>query len=54
LALYSQNALPGAERDSNWLAAPKGDLIPMLRMYCPKETPPSILDGMWKMPQSAS
>jgi hypothetical protein len=48
--LYRQTALPGAERDSNWLPAPRGDFIPMLRMYWPKETPPSIPDGIWKPP----
>ena len=48
--LYIQRASPGASRESNWLPAPTGKFILMLRMYWPKETPPSILDGSWKPP----
>ena len=50
MTLYSQTALPGAERDSNWLPAPRGDFIPMLRMYWPKERPPFIFEGSRKLP----
>jgi len=25
-------------------------LIPMLRLYWPKDTPPSIIDGTWQSP----
>jgi hypothetical protein len=49
--LYIQNESPGADKESNWLPAPKDKFILMLRMYWPKETPPSILDGTWKIPQ---
>jgi hypothetical protein len=38
-------------KESNWLPAPKGQFILMLRMYWPKEKPASILDGTWKVPQ---
>jgi hypothetical protein len=48
--LYIQRASPGASRESNWLPAPTGKFILMLRLYWPKETPPSILDGSWKPP----
>jgi hypothetical protein len=48
--LYLQNESPGKAKESNWLPAPKGKFIPMLRLYWPKETPPSILDGTWKPP----
>jgi hypothetical protein len=48
--LYLQNENPGPEKQSNWLAAPTGKFIPMLRLYWPKETPPSIIDGTWKIP----
>jgi hypothetical protein len=48
--LYLQAASPGAERESNWLPAPQGRFIPMLRLYWPNEKPPSILDGTWKPP----
>jgi hypothetical protein len=27
-----------------------GKFIPMLRLYWPKETPPSIIDGTWNIP----
>lgn len=50
LTLYFQNELPGQEKEANWLPAPKGDFIPMLRMYWPKEKDPSILNGAWKPP----
>lgn len=49
--LYLQATSPGAARESNWLPTPQsGKFIPMLRLYWPKETPPSILDGTWKPP----
>lgn len=50
LDLYIQNESPGADRESNWLPAPKGDFILMMRLYWPNETPPSILDGSWTPP----
>ena len=50
LTLYFQNESPGNAAEANWLPAPKGDFIPMLRMYWPKETSPSILNGTWKPP----
>jgi hypothetical protein len=48
--LYIQNESPGADKEANWLPAPKGKFILMLRLYWPKETPPSIIDGSWKIP----
>src|SRR5277367_2755027 len=48
--LYIQNESPGAAKESNWLPAPKGRFVLMLRLYWPKETPPSIIDGSWKPP----
>jgi hypothetical protein len=50
LTLYFQNESPGADKEANWLPAPKGEFIPMLRMYWPKETSPSILNGTWEIP----
>jgi hypothetical protein len=50
LTLYFQNESPGKAKQANWLPAPKGAFIPMLRMYWPQETPPSILDGTWQPP----
>jgi len=48
--LYIQNESPGADKEANWLPAPKGKFILMLRLYWPKDTPPSIIDGSWKIP----
>ena len=48
--LYLQAENPGPERESNWLPAPSGKFILMLRLYWPKEKPPSILDGTWVIP----
>ena len=48
--LYLQAESPGKAKEANWLPAPKGQFIPMLRLYWPKETPPSIIDGTWKPP----
>jgi hypothetical protein len=50
LTLYFQNESPGADKEANWLPAPKGDFIPMMRMYGPKDGSPSILNGSWKPP----
>ncbi|MBV8187902.1 MAG: DUF1254 domain-containing protein [Alphaproteobacteria bacterium] len=51
LTLYFQNESPGADKEANWLPAPKGPFIAMLRMYWPKEITPSILNGSWKPPR---
>ena len=48
--LYLQNENPGPEKQFNWLPAPAGKFILMLRLYWPKETPPSIVDGTWTIP----
>lgn len=48
--LYLQHENPGPEKESNWLPTPAGRFIPMLRLYWPKETPPSIIDGTWTIP----
>ena len=50
LTLYLQNESPGKEKEANWLPAPQGAFVLMLRMYWPKPTPPSIIDGTWKVP----
>lgn len=51
ITLYFQHESPGKDKEANWLPAPKGDFIPMLRMYWPKETKPSILNGTWVPPR---
>ncbi len=48
--LYLQAESPGKAREANWLPAPKAKFSPMLRLYYPSETPPSIIDGTWKPP----
>jgi hypothetical protein len=48
--LYLQHDDPGSDKQSNWLPAPEGRFVLMLRLYWPKEHRPSILDGTWKPP----
>ena len=48
--LYIQKDSPGADKESNWLPAPAGKFILMLRLYWPNQTKPSILDGSWVIP----
>lgn len=50
VTLYIQNESPGKDKESNWLPAPKGKFVLMMRLYWPKEKDPSILDGTWKVP----
>ncbi len=53
LTLYIQKDSPGAERESNWLPAPNDLIYLVMRLYWPKEIPPSILppgSGTWKPP----
>jgi len=35
-------------KEANWLPAPKAKFIPMMRLYWPSQTTPSIIDGSWK------
>ena len=48
--LYIQKDSPGPDKESNWLPAPPGRFILMMRLYWPKEKNPSILDGTWSPP----
>jgi hypothetical protein len=48
--LLIQHESPGPDKESNWLPAPVGKFVLMLRMYWPNENDPSILDGTWKIP----
>lgn len=47
LILYIQRESPGADKESNWLPAPNGPFMAVLRLYWPKE---EALDGRWKAP----
>ncbi len=51
--LYIQKESPGKDKEANWLPAPEGEFVLMMRLYWPKEKPPSILDGSWKPPHVA-
>jgi hypothetical protein len=53
LTLHIQNKSPGADKESNWLPAPNGDIYLVMRLYWPKTEAPSILppgEGTWKPP----
>ena len=47
LDIYIQNESPGADKESNWLPAPKGPLGVTMRLYAPKA---QALDGRWAPP----
>ena len=48
--LYIQHESPGPDKESNWLPAPEAKFVLMLRLYWPRETTPSIMDGTWTPP----
>ena len=48
--IYVQKDNPGTNKESNWLPAPAGRFVLMLRMYEPTTSPLSILDGSWRPP----
>ena len=50
VTLYVQSQAPGEDKKSNWLPAPQGKFVLMMRLYWPREKDPSILDGSWKIP----
>ncbi len=47
ITFYIQNTSPGKDKEANWLPAPNGPFMAVLRLYWPKE---SALDGTWKNP----
>jgi hypothetical protein len=48
--MYLQADSPGRDKEANWLPAPKGKFVLVMRIYSPRTTPPSILDGSWTPP----
>jgi hypothetical protein len=53
LTIYIQRESPGKAKEANWLPAPDGPIYLVMRLYWPKETPPSILPpgaGTWNPP----
>jgi hypothetical protein len=51
LDLYFQNQSPGAEKEANWLPAPKGPFNLTMRLYAPKN---DALTGKWNPPPVTS
>jgi len=47
LTIHVQNTSPGKDKESNWLPAPNGPFVLVLRMYWPKQ---EALNGAWKQP----
>jgi hypothetical protein len=47
LDLYFQSESPGADKEANWLPAPKGPFTLTLRLYAPMSAP---LTGKWNPP----
>ncbi len=53
VTIYIQKDVPSADKKANWLPAPDGPIYMVMRLYWPKESPPSILppgEGTWKPP----
>jgi hypothetical protein len=53
ITIHIQQNSPGAERESNWLPGPDGEIYLVLRLYWPKTQPPSVLppgSGSWQPP----
>jgi hypothetical protein len=53
LTIYIQKDSPGNAKEANWLPAPNDTIYLAMRLYWPKETPPSILppgSGTWQPP----
>jgi len=47
ITLSIQNASPGPDQEANWLPAPKGPFVAVMRLYWPK---PEALEGKWVQP----
>ena len=47
LDLYFQNESPGADKEANWLPAPRGPFNLTMRLYAPKS---AALTGKWNPP----
>ncbi|MBK6865030.1 MAG: DUF1254 domain-containing protein [Ideonella sp.] len=53
LTLTIQKDSPGKAKEANWLPAPDGPIYLVMRLYWPKDAPPSILpagEGTWNPP----
>jgi len=47
VTIYLQHESPGADKEANWLPAPDGPFVAVLRLYLPG---PAALDGDWAPP----
>jgi hypothetical protein len=47
LTLWVQNDAPGKDKEANWLPAPKGSFLMVMRLYWPKD---EALQGKWTAP----
>jgi len=47
VTIHIQNESPGADKESNWLPAPRESFNVVMRLYWPKK---EIVDGSWKVP----
>jgi hypothetical protein len=47
ITLSIQHESPGADKEANWLPAPSGPFLAIMRLYWPKQ---EALDGTWKQP----
>jgi hypothetical protein len=45
--IHVQKDSPGEERETNWLPAPDGPMLAVLRLYLPK---PAVFSGAWTSP----
>jgi hypothetical protein len=48
ITFYLQNESPGADKEANWLPAPQGPFMAVMRLYWPKA---EALEGRWTAPQ---
>jgi hypothetical protein len=47
ITLYLQHDSPGRAREPNWLPAPEGPFVAVVRLHWPKA---EALDGTWERP----
>jgi hypothetical protein len=47
ITIFIQHDSPGKAKEPNWLPAPKGPLVAVMRLYWPKA---EALNGTWKLP----
>ena len=47
VTIYVQHESPGADKEANWLPAPNGPFVVVLRLYLPGA---DALDGDWQPP----